>query len=188
MKKRVSSILLILSFYLISGGARCGVKICPPQAHNYTLHHITEKGFKHIFTIEENCSGCHHIVAQKCGLIKIEKIKVGKNGVFIAKIEKIKGISCKKESSTFFPEHWSVQTTLNKIEEAYQNSYVISKNTKPKYDNDDNDDNEHQNSDGRRTYDNEVRMGKTSEGITIKIIMDNENSDKIFNAYPVLEE
>lgn len=162
MKKPVRITFLILFIYLITSGTKCEVKTCPPSPYSYNLHHLTEKGFAHIFTVEEDCSGCHHIVAEKCGLVKIKKIKQAKNGVFTAQVEKIKGVSCSKYSSTFFPEHWSVQITLDKIEEAYNN--IITKET-----------------------DSREMIGKTSENISIKIIMDKYNQNKIFNAYPILE-
>jgi hypothetical protein len=186
MKKHVCLILLILLVYIVIGGSTCQVKSCPPQHDNYNLHHLTEKGFFHIFNIEQDCLGCHHIAAEKCGLVRLEKIKTAKNGVFTAKIEKIKGKRCTKSESTFFPQHWSVQTTLDKIEEAYQKSYIISESTRPEYYS-----REYNTEEERDTYkygyQNEVRLGKTTEGISIKIIMSGRNSNKIFNAYPILK-
>lgn len=167
MKKQFCITVWALFLFMIMGGGNCAVKTCPPQYHNYNLHNLTERGFAHIFTIETDCTGCHHISAERCGLVKIEKEKTDKNGVFIGKIRKIKGSPCKKDRSTFFPERWSIQTTLDKIEEARNNIIDKTYNTD--------------------TNEREV-TGKTSENITIKIIFDKQNPKKIFNAYPIFEQ
>lgn len=158
MRKSVYSIFIL---YVILLGSTCRPNTCPPTSYNYNLYHLTERGFNHIFSIEEDCSGCHHVSAEKCGLVKIQKIKQGNHGIFTGKVEKIKGNSCKKEESTFFPQEWSIQSTLNKIEEAYNN--IIRTDEKGK-------------------------IGKTSEGILIRIIPDKKKPDKIFNAFPILEQ
>lgn len=165
MKKYSWFVLLVIVNFLFTSGSTCSVKTCPPEPYRYKLHRLTERGFNHIFRIEQDCSGCHHIVAQKCGLVKIKKIRMDKKGVFTAIVEKVKGFSCIKKESTFFPEHWSVQTTLNKIEEAYLNA-------------------EQKDIDMVRRE----LIGTTSEGIRIKIIMDNKELTKIFNAYPIIAQ
>ncbi|MDW8302506.1 MAG: EndoU domain-containing protein [Bacteroidia bacterium] len=166
MKQRLLFISFIF-FVLTLQGSKCRVKTCPPDYRAYNLHHLTPKGFDHIFRGDfkssGECSGCHHISAEKCGYVKIKKIKKkNKQGIFTAKISmEHNGIFCEKEHSTFFPQEWSIQHTLDKIEEAYQNSKLIQ---------------------------SEKRIGKTKEGITITLLMDKNNPTKIFNAYPVLEE
>lgn len=185
MKKHIWTVLLILFVYAVTGGSTCQVKTCPPEFYNYKLYHLSERGFSHIFKIEQDCSGCHHVVAERCGLVKLRKIKEGKNHVFTAKVEKIKGNSCTKAESTFFPENWSVQTTLDKIEEAYKNSHIEPQDTQYEYDD---EDSETEKKVSKNKHTNEIRLGKTSEGVKIKIVMDNKNPKKIFNAYPILEE
>lgn len=166
MKKHFNFLLL---FFLVSClGFTCrSPRTCPLNAHAYNLHHLTERGFYHIFEVEVNgankCSGCHHISAERCGLVKIEKIKTGKYGVFRGRVQKKPYPICSK-TSTFFPETWSVQTTLDKIEEAYQNAYVDTYRS-----------------------DRTTKVGRTQEGVKIRIIMDKHNPDKIYNAYPIME-
>jgi hypothetical protein len=165
MKRKYWFVALTISL-LLFWGSTCRKKqdACPLNPENYELHHVSEKGFRHIFQIDitdGECSGCHHVVAEKCGLVSIKKKNTGKYGVFKATIEtKDKTLpSCKKES-TFFPKKWTVQTTLDKIEDAYQKSTVVDGNE---------------------------REGKTSEGVIIKIIMDKNDKGKIFNAYPIMQ-
>ncbi|MCS7075776.1 MAG: EndoU domain-containing protein [Bacteroidia bacterium] len=154
-------------------GSVCRVKTCPPKPWNYKLHNVSKEGFNHIFigNFKENgeCSGCHHIAAQECGYARIKKIEQDKNEVFTAEvIIQSKDNKCYKKYSTFFPEKWSIQTTLDKIEEAYKNSKLVTEELHLKK--------------------RHIRMGKTAEGITIKLHMDNFDNKKIFSAYPILKK
>jgi len=206
MKRKYWFIALTISL-LLFWGSTCRKKqdACPLNPENYELHHVSEKGFRHIFQIDitdGECSGCHHVVAEKCGLVSIKKKNTGEYGVFKATIEtKDKTLpSCKKES-TFFPKKWTVQTTLDKIEEAYQDvlknrnkAYLFEDTVEQDeedsyYDNNDDEeeDNYIYNHNLYKKKKRKTLIGKTSEGVRIKIILDKYNSDSIYNAYPVIE-
>jgi hypothetical protein len=115
---------------------------------------ITEKTKRHIFKGEINrqgkAVGCHHINAinqYKTAQLVPNTRKNGPNGLFKAKV-RVKdedGRWIAKVSnggySTFFPEGWSEEKTMDAIKEAYR---------------------------GKRRINGELFEGKTKEGITIQ--------------------
>lgn len=115
---------------------------------------ITEKTKRHIFKGEINrqgkAVGCHHIHAinkYKTAQLMAKTRKNGPHGLFKAKV-KVKNEDDKwvakvsnQGYSTFFPEDWSDEKTIEAIEEAYQNKRLVN---------------------------NELYEGKTTEGIILQ--------------------
>jgi hypothetical protein len=115
---------------------------------------ITEKTKRHIFKGEINrqgkAVGCHHVNAinqYKTAQLILNTRKNGSNGLFKAKV-RVKnedGRWITKVSnggySTFFPEDWSEEKTIEAIKEAYRS---------------------------KRRVNSELFEGKTKDGITIQ--------------------
>lgn len=207
--KKYSFVVVCIAIVFLWSCKSKSVELCPVDPENYNTYHLNRKGFHHIFEVDvgrkyRKCTGCHHIAAERCELVKIERDKSGRFGVFTAQVTvtNSKGeLYCVKKS-TFFPEHWSVQTTLNKIEEAYQDAlknrnkaYLFEDTVEQDeedsyYDNNDDEEEEDNYIYNHNLYKKKKRktlIGKTSEGVRIKIILDKYNSDSIYNAYPVIE-
>lgn len=115
---------------------------------------ITEKTKRHIFKGEINrqgkAVGCRHVNAineYKTAQLVPNTRKNGPNGLFKAKVpvKNVDGRWITKVSnggySTFFPEDWSEEKTLEAISEAYR---------------------------GKRKVNGELYEGKTKDGITIQ--------------------
>jgi Bacterial EndoU nuclease len=129
---------------------------------------ITEKTKRHIFKGEINrqgkAVGCHHINAinkYKTAQLVEKTRKNGPNGLFKAKV-KVKneeGQWIAKVSnqgySTFFPEDWSEEKTIEAIKEAYKN---------------------------KRNVNGELWEGKTNDGIIIQFYAKRDGT--IASAYP----
>lgn len=129
---------------------------------------ITEKTKRHIFKGEINrqgkAVGCHHIHAinkYKTAQLIDKTRKNGPHGLFKAKV-KVKNEDDKwvakvsnQGYSTFFPEDWSEEKTIEAIQEAYQN---------------------------RRQVNGELYEGKTNEGIILQFYAKPDGT--IASAYP----
>lgn len=129
---------------------------------------ITEKTKRHIFKGEinrqGNAVGCHHIHAinkYKTAQLIAKTRKNGPHGLFKAKV-KVKNEDGKwvakvsnQGYSTFFPEDWSEEKTIEAIQEAYQNKRLVN---------------------------GELYKGKTTEGIILQFYAKPDGT--IASAYP----